>query len=64
MTWLSRKPRSASGASAASDQAPARLPIAFQVQTVSAAQPSISLSWALVRPCGLVTSTQSPSARL
>src|SRR6185437_16302548 len=41
MTWLSRNPRRNSGASAFSAQAPARLPIAFQVHTVSRLTPLI-----------------------
>ena len=46
MTWLSRKPRSASGLSSATGpRRRARLPMAFQVQTVSGLTPSISASW-------------------
>ena len=41
MRWFSRKPRVASGASGASDQAPGRLPMAFHVQTVSGFSASI-----------------------
>ena len=49
--WLSRKPRRDSGASWSSFQAPARLPIAFQVHTVSGLTPSISRTWHLILPC-------------
>ena len=43
-------------------QAPARLPMAFQVQTVSLLTPSICFAWTLIRPLWLVTQTQSSSA--
>ena len=44
-------------------QAPARLPMAFQVQTVCGLTPSIRLICALTRPWGLSIQTQSSSAR-
>ena len=61
MTWFSRKPCVASGLSVVRPQAPARLPMAFQVQTVSGFTPSISRSWHLSRPARLSTQTQSSS---
>ena len=54
---------SPSGASLRRSRRRARLPIAFQVQTVSGLTPSISCGpGTLMRPCWLVTQTQSPSA--
>jgi hypothetical protein len=61
MTWFSRKPFVLSGLSSVRPQVPARLPMAFQVQTVSGFTPSISRSWHFKRPARLSTQTQSSS---
>ena len=60
--WFNRNPRVNSGESAARFQAPLRLPIAFQVHTVSGLTPSINLICASIRPAWLDTQTQSSSA--
>ena len=59
--WLSRKPFVASGASGDSAQAPLRLPMAFQVQTVWPLTASMRATGTLIRPWCEVSQTQSPS---
>ena len=61
--WLSRKPRVASGAAGSRAQAPGRLPMAFQVQTVAGFCASISATGTVMRPWGETTSAQSPSSK-
>ena len=61
--WLSRKPRVASGEAGSSAQAPGRLPMAFQVQTVAAFCASMRATGTVMRACGETTSAQSPASK-
>src|SRR6185437_6375243 len=61
MTWLRRNARRNSGELCRRAQAPARLPIAFQVQTVSRLTPVIVRTWHLSFPLREWTHTQSSS---
>ena len=60
--WFMRNPSVPSGASGSSPQVPRCLPIAFQVQTVSGLQPSISLARQRIQPWRLDTRTQDRSS--
>ena len=62
MRWFNRNPVVASGASASKAQAPLRLPMAFQVQTVFSFSAAICATGTTMVPAREETRAQSPSA--